>query len=163
MPLLGGAITSLKACGTRKVIIDGFPRDVDQAKAAEDVFGAPYSVLYFECPRDIAKDRYMSRSLAGRDDDPMNFDKRYEEFSRMNGRVIGEYERRKVLYKVSNLPRQTYTAEQCADRLERRDRMLVPEAATYLRQYRSDPKTDVKRNIIGTKVHSDVFTLSVDR
>ncbi|KAK4888600.1 hypothetical protein LTR49_028839, partial [Elasticomyces elasticus] len=99
LSILEDAVASLHANGYRNIVIDGFPRTFEQAKAAEDSIGTPRLVLSFEYPRDIAKNRYMSRSHSGRDADPAIFDKRYEEFGWLNSLVVEGYEKRALLVK----------------------------------------------------------------
>lgn len=55
-------------------------------------FGEPKLVLLFDCPKDIAKQRYLTRNLKGREaDDEAMFEKRYEEYLRQNAEIEGEY------------------------------------------------------------------------
>jgi len=93
LSILEDALDSLRADGSRNIVIGDFSQALEQHKAAEDSIGTPRLVFSFECPRDIAESRYMCRSHSGRDADPAVFDKRYEDLSQLErpcGRVLRE-------------------------------------------------------------------------
>lgn len=93
------------------ILLDGFPRDISQIKLTgmsdddekeEDLeFLQPDLVLFFDCPGEIAQKRYLSRGLPGRDVDVRVFERRLEEFERLNGEVVEEFEKRGILIRVS--------------------------------------------------------------
>lgn len=94
------------------LLLDGFPRDISQIKLTgmsddddekeEGVeFLQPDLVLFFDCPGEIAQRRYLSRGLPGRDVDVRIFERRFEEFERLNGEVVEEFEKRGILIRVS--------------------------------------------------------------
>lgn len=95
------------------LLLDGFPRDISQIKLSgmsdddddekeEDLkFLQPDLVLFFDCPGEIAQKRYLSRGLPGRDVDVRIFERRFEEFERLNGEVVEEFEKRGILIRVS--------------------------------------------------------------
>lgn len=94
------------------LLLDGFPRDISQIKLTdmsddddekeEDLeFLQPDLVLFFDCPGEIAQKRYLSRGIPGRDVDVKIFERRLEEFERLNGEVVEEFEKRGVLVRVS--------------------------------------------------------------
>lgn len=94
------------------LLLDGFPRDISQIKFTgtsddddekkEDLeFLQPDLVLFFDCPGEIAQRRYLSRGLPGRDVDVGIFERRFEEFERLNGGVVEEFEKRGILVRVS--------------------------------------------------------------
>lgn len=95
------------------LLLDGFPRDISQIKLtgmSDDddekeeegsEFLQPDLVLFFECPGEIAQRRYLSRGLPGRDVDVRIFERRFEEFERLNGEVVEEFEKRGILIRVS--------------------------------------------------------------
>lgn len=93
------------------LLLDGFPRDISQIKLTgtsdddekeEDLeFLQPDLVLFFDCPGEIARKRYLSRGLPGRDVDVRIFERRFEEFERLNGEVVEEFEKRGILVRVS--------------------------------------------------------------
>lgn len=94
------------------LLLDGFPRDISQIKLigmSDDdenkeeglEFLQPDLVLFFDCPGEIAQRRYLSRGLPGRDVDVKIFERRFEEFERLNGEVVEEFEKRGILIRVS--------------------------------------------------------------
>lgn len=94
------------------LLLDGFPRDISQIKLtgmSDDddekekglEFLQPDFVLFFDCPGEIAQRRYLSRGLPGRDVDVNVFERRFEEFERLNGEVVEEFEKRGILIRVS--------------------------------------------------------------
>lgn len=95
------------------LLLDGFPRDISQIKLtgmSDDddekeeeglEFLQPDLVLFFDCPGEIAQRRYLSRGIPGRDVDVNIFERRFEEFERLNGEVVEEFEKRGILIRVS--------------------------------------------------------------
>lgn len=94
------------------LLLDGFPRDISQIKLSgmsddDDEkeegleFLQPDLVLFFDCPGEIAQRRYLSRGLPGRDVDVRIFERRFEEFERLNGEVVEEFGKRGILIRVS--------------------------------------------------------------
>lgn len=94
------------------LLLDGFPRDISQIKLSgmsddDDEkeegleFLQPDLVLFFDCPGEIAQRRYLSRGLPGRDVDVRIFERRFEEFERLNGEVVEEFGKRGILVRVS--------------------------------------------------------------
>ncbi|RTE71900.1 hypothetical protein BHE90_013702 [Fusarium euwallaceae] len=76
---------------TRPILLDGFPRQLDQAKLFEDVYGHAHLVLFFDCPRNLAEERVVTRQ-AGRDGDDIDtFRRRYGEFLELNPPVLAHY------------------------------------------------------------------------
>lgn len=95
------------------LLLDGFPRDISQIKLTsmsddddeKEEEGLeilqPDLVLFFDCPGEIAQRRYLSRGIPGRDVDVKIFERRLEEFERLNGEVVEEFEKRGILIRVS--------------------------------------------------------------
>lgn len=95
------------------LLLDGFPRNISQIKLtgmSDDddenkeeglEFLQPDLVLFFDCPGEIAQRRYLSRGIPGRDVDVRIFERRFEEFERLNGEVVEEFEKRGILIRVS--------------------------------------------------------------
>jgi adenylate kinase family enzyme len=63
--------------------------------------GNPLLVLFFDCPKDTAQRRFLTRRLAGREgDDERTFQKRYQEFTKLNPEIAEMYRRRGILLEV---------------------------------------------------------------
>ncbi|KAH8803479.1 P-loop containing nucleoside triphosphate hydrolase protein [Xylogone sp. PMI_703] len=92
----------LRKPGTRVILVDGFPRDLSQQRGFEEAIGEPILVLYFNCPKEIAKQRYLTRNLKGReaDDEPM-FEKRCAEYMGRNKDIISGYRERRLLIEIN--------------------------------------------------------------
>lgn len=100
MQILKDARPDLTRNAAKSIFRGGFPRRLEQVKAAEDVLGAPDTVLYFDCPYNIARIRYMNRSVAGRHNNLDIFEKRYEKLVRSNQPILREYQHRGLLFSV---------------------------------------------------------------
>ena len=58
----------------------------------------PILVLFFNCPKEIAKRRYLIHNLKGREaDDEAMFEKRYREYVPENEHIVREYRERGLL------------------------------------------------------------------
>ncbi|KAF2140421.1 uncharacterized protein K452DRAFT_299764 [Aplosporella prunicola CBS 121167] len=93
-------VERLKRTGHNDVIIDGFPRRLDQVARVEEMIGKPDLVLFFNCPKGKAKQRLLARNISGRNDREEVFEKRYQEFAMLNGEIVAEYRRRRILREV---------------------------------------------------------------
>ncbi|CZS92394.1 uncharacterized protein RAG0_02827 [Rhynchosporium agropyri] len=75
-----------------RMLVDGFPRRLDQGIASEDQFGKPDLVLFFDCDMSVARARYLTRELEGRlGDNEEIFQRRYDEFLCLNQAVLDYY------------------------------------------------------------------------
>jgi len=54
-------------------------------------FGAPHLVLFFQCPRHLAKERVLSRNDGRPGDNSQGFDKRYWEYLELNPAIVDYY------------------------------------------------------------------------
>lgn len=82
-------VTSLRT-SLSAMLIDGFPRKSSQIPSFDEV--EPAMVLFFNCPREIARDRVLSRNDPTRSlDTPEVFDKRYAEFERENPAILEHF------------------------------------------------------------------------
>ncbi|KAK0626072.1 P-loop containing nucleoside triphosphate hydrolase protein [Immersiella caudata] len=75
----------------RTLLLDGFPRQLDQAREFEALFGAPDLVLFFDCPKDIARDRVITRRVGRAGDTLEVFNKRHQEFRELNPSILAYY------------------------------------------------------------------------
>ena len=91
-PIIMQDIEDAKRSGHRKFLIDGFPRRLDQAAYLEEKVGGISHVLFFHCPESVAKKRFLSRQVKGREGDNEEvFNQRYAEFKKENQRIIEHY------------------------------------------------------------------------
>lgn len=72
------------------ILIDGFPRSPESAQLADITLGRPDRVLFFDCPREIAQERFLKRRRSV-DDGLQVFETRCDEFERLNGEILGLY------------------------------------------------------------------------
>ncbi|KAL7952016.1 P-loop containing nucleoside triphosphate hydrolase protein [Trichoderma barbatum] len=82
------------------VILDGFPRCLDQAKAFEEQFQHPALALFFDCPRELAEARVVNRKQGRAGDNAEVFNKRYDEFQELNPPLLARYEEAGKLIKL---------------------------------------------------------------
>jgi adenylate kinase family enzyme len=85
------------------VLIDGFPRALDQAGMFERLICAPELVLFFDCPEDVMEARLLKRGeSSGRaDDNAETIRKRFHTFVQQSLPVVAAYERRGLAARVS--------------------------------------------------------------
>jgi UMP-CMP kinase len=91
--------------GTRKFLIDGFPRKMDQALEFERTICESTAVLYFECPDEEMLKRLLKRGeTSGRvDDNEESIKKRFKTFHETSFPVIEFYEKLGKVKKISCL------------------------------------------------------------
>jgi adenylate kinase len=84
---------------TRAILMDGFPRTLDQAIAFEQQIGTCRAVLYLECSSDVLKARLLQRSTtSGRKDDVARvIERRLETFERETSQVVEYYRKKGIL------------------------------------------------------------------
>ncbi|KAJ2861732.1 bifunctional uridylate/adenylate kinase [Coemansia aciculifera] len=78
-----------------RFLIDGFPRNLVQAKAFEDTVCRAQKVLYFECPEAVLLERLLNRGkTSGRTDDNIeSIKKRFNTYFNDSKPVIDAYEK----------------------------------------------------------------------
>jgi len=76
-------------------LIDGFPRQIDQAVAFESALRSPDLILFFECPENILEGRLLKRGeTSGRlDDNAESIRKRFQVFAEVSSKCIEHYEK----------------------------------------------------------------------
>jgi adenylate kinase family enzyme len=58
-------------------------------------------VLFFNCREEVARNRFLTRKLPGREaDDAVIFQRRYNEFTAENSKILKMYQERNVLIEV---------------------------------------------------------------
>jgi adenylate kinase family enzyme len=94
--IVGAALRAISnaaaASGLRNpiILVDGFPRSLESAAMADARWGAPQTVLFFDCPRELAEVRFLKRKRSV-DDNVEIFRKRYNEFERLKGEIMEMY------------------------------------------------------------------------
>jgi len=122
IPILRNELEELESReqGRRVMLVDGFPRNLAQRREFEEAFAEPILVLFFNCPKEIAKQRYLTRSLEGREaDNEVMFEKRYEEYVQENKDIVREYQERGLLVEVDTSKRTEESWEKLYNRLEK--------------------------------------------
>jgi adenylate kinase family enzyme len=130
--------------GRRVMLVDGFPRNLAQRREFEEVVSMltsklaavlcmyysmswrskqcaePILVLFFNCRKEIAKERYLTRNLEGREaDDEAMFEKRYKEYMEENEEIVREYRERGLLVEVDTGKGMEESWEKLYNRLEK--------------------------------------------
>jgi adenylate kinase family enzyme len=90
-------------------LIDGFPRQLDQAHQFETVVASPTCALFFHCPLDILEKRLLKRGeTSGRSDDNMeSIKKRFATFTDQSMPVVDYYTKSRHLVTINS----TYLVE----------------------------------------------------
>lgn len=98
--LLKNAIEASTAPG---ILIDGFPRQLDQAGSFEKQISDFEFVLFFDCPEEEMEKRLLERGkTSGRTDDNIeSIRKRFETFSRTSMPVIQYYEAKGKVHRIN--------------------------------------------------------------
>ncbi|KAH8424898.1 uncharacterized protein LDX57_002643 [Aspergillus melleus] len=98
--ILKHAVEELSNAGKRRLLIDGVPRSFDQIEHIEAAVGSPDLVFFFDCPEDLAKQRFLTRNIPGRFGDAETFHARYKHYVGENNQIVGHYQEKGVLMTV---------------------------------------------------------------
>merc|ERR1711998_192683 len=61
---------SVQTCSSKYLLVDGFPRKLDQGLSFEQDVAPGMAVLFFDCPEDVMQERLLERGkTSGRADD----------------------------------------------------------------------------------------------
>jgi UMP-CMP kinase len=92
--------------GTKKFLIDGFPRKMDQAFKFEEVVCPAKLVLFYDCPEAEMEKRLLERGkTSGRaDDNADSIRKRFRTFVETSMPVVTHYEAENRVVKVNSTP-----------------------------------------------------------
>lgn len=89
IPLLKSHVVAASAAGAKVLVLDGFPRTLDQLESFEDVVGRLDFVILLDCSADMIFDRLLPR---GRFDDNVdNIRRRLLTFDTTTAKVIHEF------------------------------------------------------------------------
>ncbi|GAB1316578.1 hypothetical protein MFIFM68171_06788 [Madurella fahalii] len=111
VPILGAHISSLSRGagaveGRKTVLLDGFPRSLEQEKAARKALASsgseefPDLAVYFSCPKEVLTDRYIARKR-GTDDGSL-FVRRYEQHEKECPAVVENYKKKGILVEIDS-------------------------------------------------------------
>lgn len=102
--LLENAINAtIEKLGTRKFLVDGFPRKMDQALKFEEVVVPSKFTLFFNCSEEVMRKRLLKRGeTSGRaDDNEESIKKRFRTFVDTSMPVVDMFEKEGKVLKIS--------------------------------------------------------------
>ena len=102
--LLENAMTAtINESRSRKFLIDGFPRKMDQALAFEEKVVPSKFTLFIDCPEETMRERLLNRGkTSGRsDDNEESIKKRFRTFVETSMPVVEHFEKEKKVVKVN--------------------------------------------------------------
>lgn len=86
--------SAMEASGKPRVLIDGFPRNLENRDAFERVMGFDcVMVLFFDCPEEVMQRRLLSRNQGRVDDNLETIKKRFKVYEQQSMPVIEYYEK----------------------------------------------------------------------
>jgi len=96
----------IEGCEKKVILIDGFPREMQQALDFESQIADCQFVLYFDCPEETMRQRLLKRGeTSGRSDDNEEaIVKRFRTFVSTSMPVIEYYEKKGKVRRVSSIP-----------------------------------------------------------
>ena len=94
-------LAAMAASGSRKVLIDGFPRNAENRDAWETVAGFDCAaVLFFDVPQDVMTQRLLGRNQGRTDDNLATIQKRFAVFEKDTRGVLDHYQAKGKLITV---------------------------------------------------------------
>jgi UMP-CMP kinase len=105
-----------------KFLIDGFPRQMDQALRFEDAVCKAQFVLFYDTPEDVMQKRLMERGkTSGRaDDNAESIKKRFRTYIDTTMPVINYYEKQDRVVKIDATPKPDAVFQRTKDLLSKR-------------------------------------------
>eukprot|EP00003_Mantamonas_plastica_P024868 TRINITY_DN473_c0_g2_i1.p1 TRINITY_DN473_c0_g2~~TRINITY_DN473_c0_g2_i1.p1 ORF type:complete len:236 (-),score=89.82 TRINITY_DN473_c0_g2_i1:56-763(-) len=96
-------VQAMRDSQNRRVLIDGFPRSMDNATMFEDQVGNFDVILFFECSEEVMEKRLLSRGKSsGRSDDNLaTIKKRFRTFLETSMPVVEMYEDRGIVRRIN--------------------------------------------------------------
>ncbi|KAI9896015.1 hypothetical protein N3K66_009084 [Trichothecium roseum] len=84
---------------SKGILIDGFPRSIEQAVTFEEQVSSNYSTIYLRCSTDILRTRVTERAQFSdrADDDPATFQKRIDSFEATNQLIVDHLSKNRLL------------------------------------------------------------------
>ena len=103
---LGLLRKSIEASTASAILIDGFPRALEQAASFESTVCDSEFTLFFDCPQEVMEERLLKRGeTSGRaDDNVATIKKRFSTFMESSLPVIEHYEAKGKVRKISAVP-----------------------------------------------------------
>ncbi|PTB47399.1 hypothetical protein M431DRAFT_502041 [Trichoderma harzianum CBS 226.95] len=103
------------------IVLDGFPRRLDQAKEFETIFQRPLLTLFFSCPKELAEERVICRREGRDGDNRETFRERYAEFSVLNPPLLHYYNESRRLITTDTSGDTNTSYKKLLDILQTRD------------------------------------------
>ncbi|KAK4195425.1 UMP-CMP kinase 1 [Triangularia verruculosa] len=108
VPILKSHLDSLPrgSSGKKVVLLDGFPRSLEQEAAARNAMASsgseefPDLVIYFACPKEVLRERFIERKR-GTDDGSL-FEKRYGQHENEFPGVIEKYKSKGISVEIDS-------------------------------------------------------------
>eukprot|EP00793_Prasinoderma_coloniale_P004950 PRCOL_00000711-RA len=97
---------SIEASTASAILVDGFPRALDQSTVFEKTICDSKFTLYFDCPEETMTERLLKRAeTSGRaDDNTETIKKRFGTFQLVSLPVVEHYEKQNKVHKISSVP-----------------------------------------------------------
>ena len=93
---------AMRESNSKKFLIDGFPRKMDQAIKFEDDIAVSKMILFLDCPEEVMEKRLLKRGeTSGRSDDNIeSIKKRFKTFVETSMPVVDMFEKQNKVVKV---------------------------------------------------------------
>lgn len=121
---------AMKSSPNNRFLIDGFPRQMDQAEKFEETVCKSQFVLFYDCPEEEMTKRLLERGkTSGRVDDNLeSIKKRFETFRKTSYPVIESYQKENKVETVSSLDTIDSVYAKTRETIDKRLAMAVTPA-----------------------------------